>query len=383
MKKCAITCLAMAAIICSAPAPACDVPVFRYALERWPTDPYHVVVFHKGDLSAEHQALIKKFEDSAANVFATPLDLNDEDNKSNERIQALWDKQSSPTLPWMVARYPGTYNPEEFVWSGTFDETAVDSWLDSPLRTEIVSRLTEGDSAVWVLLESGDKKKDDDAEEIINKHLRKLENELELPEQIEDSPWADWDAPAAKEMKIAFSLVRLDRSDPKETALVDMLLESESDLRDFDDPIVFPVYGRGRALFALVGPGINEENIIDTCVFLTGPCSCQVKNLNPGTDLLTNVDWDEAIFSTFTTDTDMPELPGTAELSSVVDESVEQTKPEEETEPVETVQAVETSVPDDAEPKSSVPARNFLIAVGGTILVIGAASLFLLRKGSA
>jgi hypothetical protein len=54
---------------------------------------------------------------------------------------------------------------------------------------------------------------------------------------------------------------------------------------------VFPVFGQGRVLYALVGAGINEMTIAETCGFLVGACSCQVKALNPGTDLLIWADW--------------------------------------------------------------------------------------------
>ena len=40
----------------SSAAQACSVPVFRYALERWPADAYRLVIFHNGPLSAEQQA---------------------------------------------------------------------------------------------------------------------------------------------------------------------------------------------------------------------------------------------------------------------------------------------------------------------------------------
>ncbi|PIW14960.1 MAG: hypothetical protein COW34_07135, partial [Armatimonadetes bacterium CG17_big_fil_post_rev_8_21_14_2_50_66_6] len=41
------------------PVSACSVPVFQYALERWPADPYEVVVFHRGPLSEQDQATAK------------------------------------------------------------------------------------------------------------------------------------------------------------------------------------------------------------------------------------------------------------------------------------------------------------------------------------
>jgi hypothetical protein len=34
----------------SAPAVACNIPVFRYALERWRADSYEAVLFYRGRL---------------------------------------------------------------------------------------------------------------------------------------------------------------------------------------------------------------------------------------------------------------------------------------------------------------------------------------------
>ena len=53
-------CLLLAGLwLCAGPARACNVPVFRYALERWPAAPYEVFVFHRGPLSAEDQAALE------------------------------------------------------------------------------------------------------------------------------------------------------------------------------------------------------------------------------------------------------------------------------------------------------------------------------------
>ena len=59
--------------------------------------------------------------------------------------------------------------------------------------------------------------------------------------------------------------------------------------------MAFPVIGRGRVLYALVGKGNFEDTIAMASRFVVGPCSCQVKDQNPGFDLLMNVDWDEKI----------------------------------------------------------------------------------------
>jgi hypothetical protein len=43
----------------------------------------------------------------------------------------------------------------------------------------------------------------------------------------------------------------------------------------------------------LIGAGITAKNIHDSAEFLVGPCSCEVKELNPGFDLLLSTDWDK------------------------------------------------------------------------------------------
>jgi hypothetical protein len=130
-------------------------------------------------------------------------------------------------------------------------------------------------------------------------------------------------------LSFEFSTLAVSRSDPNESFLRAMLLSSEPDLSQYtDEPILFPVFGRGRALYALVGDGINAENIRETVAFLTGPCGCEVKMLNPGVDLLMAVNWDAAVMQFYqefyeTQETQMeltsafPQAP--AEANTIVD----------------------------------------------------------------
>jgi hypothetical protein len=43
-------------------APASQIPVFRYALERWVADNYELVVFHQGGLGEEQQRMLEGSE---------------------------------------------------------------------------------------------------------------------------------------------------------------------------------------------------------------------------------------------------------------------------------------------------------------------------------
>jgi len=94
------------------------------------------------------------------------------------------------------------------------------------------------------------------------------------------------------------------------------LLHCEPDLGEFKaEPMVFPVFGRGRALEPLIGKGITLDNVWDYCAYITGACSCEVKKQNPGVDLLTALDWDAVIEgSQIIIDKVLPPLEGVASL---------------------------------------------------------------------
>jgi len=155
--------------------------------------------------------------------------------------------------------------------------------------------LVDGEAAVWVLLESGDKAKDEAAAELLGDQLKRLAETMELPEPIDDGSLGAIAGSDNSTSALTFSVVRIARDDPKERMFVRMLLRSEPDLETLSGPMAFPIFGRGRVLYALVGEGINKDTIEETCVFLAGPCSCQVKAENPGVDLLMCMDWEGSL----------------------------------------------------------------------------------------
>ena len=303
-----------------ATASACSVPVFRYALEQWQADNLQIVVFHRGELSADQQALVARVEPKdldakfVANVWIKTVDLDEAQDKD---VLALWETQAdakaSDSLPWMVVLPPPKSMASGPVMSAPFNEANVDNLLDSPARVEMAKRLIKGDSVVWILLEGGTKDKDDAAAEILNSELKRLETVIEPPE-IDPADIADGSLTIDPEsIKIKFSVVRVSRDDPKEKSFVEMLLATEPDLRDaeFDgEPMALPVFGRARSLYALIAKGINAETVEDASRFLTGACQCTIKAQNPGVDLLTSTEWDKHIDVNFKPDTSIPTLVG-------------------------------------------------------------------------
>lgn len=269
-------------------AHACNVPVFRFALERWRPDPYRVTVFHRGALSDADRALIAPVEEqqdkSQLNLAVRTLDVSGLEAADQE----LFAAHVKATLPLLVVQYPAHLRIAEPAWTAPLGRESVALLTDSPIRRELVKRLTDGQTAVWLLLEGGDREKDDAAAVLIQEQTQQLQQKLKLPELTDSS---EDKLLAATPLQVAFSVLRVARNDA-EQPLIQMLLHSESDLAERSDPMVFPVFGRGRALLPLIGAGITADNIHDSAAFLVGACSCEVKEQNPGFDLLLAADWD-------------------------------------------------------------------------------------------
>ena len=293
---------------------ACSVPVFRYALEHWRPDAYVAFVFHNGDLTAEQKAVVDSMQPRGAegepltNLIVSLIDV---DNDKNPVTQEMWRDLESDQLPRMVVQSPPKWGPPQTIWQGDFTADNAAMVMDSPARAQVGQKLVEGESVVWILLECGQPEVDDTAFKTLTSELKRLQGELKLPE-IEEEDLGDLSVnPDA--LKIAFSAIRIARDDPKEQALVEMLQRVEPDLMDDElsgQPMAFPIFGRGRALYALVGKGIAPDVIEDASQFLTGACQCTVKAQNPGVDLIMNIDWDGMVVPTEPLDEDLPPLAG-------------------------------------------------------------------------
>ncbi|MEQ9065836.1 MAG: hypothetical protein RLO18_03885, partial [Gimesia chilikensis] len=107
---------------------ACSVPVFRYALERWPADQYSAVVFHRGPLQPEQQRVVDLFakEGAVARQSANvELKLVDLDADPAPQDLELWKRQESETLPLLVMRTPLPAPVPVGFWSGELTEENV------------------------------------------------------------------------------------------------------------------------------------------------------------------------------------------------------------------------------------------------------------------
>jgi hypothetical protein len=333
---------ALLLLVCD--ARACNVPVFRYALERWFPDPYEAIIFHRGPLSESDQRLVAWLEHYGDKEMPAPEDTKADPRTANIVVRtcdttpllysapawagpfqkaalAILNQQSR--APWLVVRYPRSANIGREAWSGPLAAAAARKLLDSPLRRELARRLMAGESAVWILIESGDKALDDSAHRLLEKQLPRLEKTLELP-KLTPSPRDKLLFADGPKLRIAFSILRVARTDADEAALVRMLLGMEDDLWARNEPVVFPVFGRGLALYALVGKGINQDNVAETAAFIIGACSCEAKKQNPGVDMLLTEDWEGGLSGRLTrmpllglVDTLPPQAPSTPPTAAV------------------------------------------------------------------
>jgi hypothetical protein len=268
----------------------CNVPVFRYALERWPSELYEALVFHRGPLDAEGEKVLKELRESEANLAVERIDLA---GKLDPAVEKIWKGLGDPSLPCLAIRYPRTEPEVPVAWKGPLTSESVVQVSGSPARRELVRRIVSGDSAVWLFLESGDEKKDDAAAGFLRDELGKLEKELKLPKTAEEDPPLLSPVP----LKLAFSVLRVSRTDPAEKAFVSVLLNSDPELAAAKEPVAFPIFGRARAVWPLTGKTFTAEYFGEVGAYITGACSCEAKQLNPGLDLLVAADWEKALLT--------------------------------------------------------------------------------------
>jgi len=293
----------LVAAVVSAPVTACNVPVFRYALEKWAPDSYHAITFHRGALSKDQSAVIGALTAAAkqANLTVRSVDLNKDLSPWPPEFYTIGDLPRmvllGPSPRRLGKRGPKGWGAKDIIWSAPLDKTLTPALTDSPKRREISRLIRSGESAVWVLLDSGDAKKDAAAAVLTEAAITKLAAtdgtiakrlaKLKLLKPQRKLPKQEF-----PQLRLSFSILRVSRADPAEKVLVELLLSSDKGLRDATGPILFPIVGRGRVLGSLVDKDISETNITQFAEYLTGSCACQVKRISPGLDMLITTDWD-------------------------------------------------------------------------------------------
>ncbi len=282
---------------CSDLAWSCDAPVFRYALERWSTDNYRVYIYHNGPLSHGDKKIVTrlyKYSAEDKNNTNFVIETIDKEKDTTETDQRIWNMLIAdtpsrvPELPLILLMYPENALFKGIVWEAPLSRDSVERLVYSPARQAIATNIIQlGHAIVWVFLETGKADQDNKAAGVISDNLHSMTNVIN--ERLK------YEFPAISnpsKRNTDFSLLRISRDDSKEDVLIKTLMLSEPGLAGLTEfPMLFPVYGCGRVLYALAGSGINDDTIETATTFLTGICSCEVKEANPGVDLLISADW--------------------------------------------------------------------------------------------
>lgn len=305
-------------LVVASVARCCDTPVYRYAMYRWFPAPYEVYCFHKGDLGTageEMKSAVSTAAESAeapSNIVFVPVDLEEDKELAGvpPDVKEAWQAEEEPALPQFLVSSPVGGH----LFMGSLSPKDLPPLLDSPMRQRIGDLIKDGKAGVYVLLKSADEDANVAAEKVLQGVVDDVASgKIQLytmppaynaygpgqpdtaqGEKAKEGEEKDGEEQEENESGLSIGLVTLSRDTPREKWFVDSLLALEPDLRESKEPIVFMIYGRGRALFSCLGKGIRRDNLIMDVEFITGACSCTVKNMNPGVDLLMSYDWEAA-----------------------------------------------------------------------------------------
>jgi hypothetical protein len=329
------------------PVIPCNVPVFRYALERWTADPYRLMVFHRGQINTEQNKFLKDLAqvsflgDSTLNLIIQFTDLNDTNQNP------LKDLDDNLTYPVIMLFYPEQTGIPYPLWLGELSKSNIDLLKDSPIRREIADQLLAGETAVFLFLESGKSELDQKYYQILRQELTTLSAHIRIPTSALDINGNPLEIGEFQNVDLSFTVKKLSRQNSSEKLFVDMLLGTESDLSEYQVPMVFPVFGQGRSLYVLVGAGINKKTIEKACRSLVDWCSCEIKAMHQGVDLLLSANWSERAGESWITDEELPPLTG---LSGFISSS---TKTEKKTEQIKAIASEKMSTQMQAKPEET------------------------------
>ena len=228
---------------------ACTTKVSEWVLLNSLPNEYILAYYHKDPLS---ETVTKQNSEIARDISSANIQLRTVLKKDIDKpyYALVYDNR-------LFSVY---YNPQEL------KDLSV-----SPLRKKIAAELMSGKLFVMLYLKTGIPEKDDPALRIIKRTI------------------------AASPFREIIPLVEINRNSVEEKHLVSMLLNVESDLKEINEPMLFGVFARFKALEPLLAKGISEENINLMIDFLTADCSCLIKDDLPGTDILFTKNWENPL----------------------------------------------------------------------------------------
>lgn len=225
---------------------ACTTRVSEWVLLNALPNQYTLIFFHGGQLT---EALKKQ-----------NLEVSESIKSANIQFRTV--TRAEVRTPYYCLYY------EDRLFARYDNPSALRNLTHSPLREKVAAELMAGKLCVMVYLKTDNREKDE-------KGL------LTIKKAIDTSPFG----------KI-ISVVEISRNSREEEHFASLLLHVEDDLKPIQEPMLFGVFGRFKALEPLLGKGISEENINLMIDYLTAECSCLIKDDLPGTDILFTNSWD-------------------------------------------------------------------------------------------
>ena len=241
---------------------ACTTRVSEWVLLNSIPHTYTLIHFHKAPLS---ESAKKQDQSIALNI-----------NSANIKFQTI-------QRPEIAAPYYALYYRNR-LFSRYETASELTGLASSPLREKIASELMAGKLCVMLYLKTDDEAKDE-------------AGLTTLRRAVASSPFSG-----------IITVVELSRNSREEQHFASMLLNVEDDLKDIQEPMLFGVFGRFKALEPLLGRGITEENVKLMIDYFTAECSCLIKDDLPGTDILFPDKWAN---------------PKTALLNQIIDDNPE------------------------------------------------------------
>jgi len=225
---------------------ACTTKVSEWVLLNSVPDKYLLVYFHKSEITET----IKKQHSEIENRFKSANILL----KTMQR-----DELEKP--------HYALYFNNRLIFEN-IDENQLEKLTFSPLREAVAKELMDGKLCVMLYLKSGIPEKDETGLEVVKT-------------SVASSPFAD-----------VITVLEVDRKNTEESQFVSLLLNVEDDLKDINEPMLFGIFGKFRALEPLLAKGISKGNINLMIDFLTADCSCLIKDDLPGSSILYNGVWE-------------------------------------------------------------------------------------------
>jgi hypothetical protein len=195
-------------------------------------------------------------------------------------------------LPHVVLRCPGGRQGSPIVWAGPLAEVEQVLAVSRP-EQELARRLLSGEAVVWLVLRGSDAERANGATKLVKEQLPTLMNEIELPAGV-GLPGSE--LLSRIPLEVRFSVLEVPAKEAANSLLRRTAIARSREPVDAATTLIVPVFGRGRAVQVLTLDELDADVIADSSRFLCGACSCQVKQLNPGFDLLLPVAWEERLY---------------------------------------------------------------------------------------